>query len=406
MMKRSLSFLLITTLFCLAVSAQEIVQWRGPNRDGIYPGTGLLKTWPEKGPALAWHYDDLGEGHASAAVTADKIFTAGMTKGKGYIFAFDLKGKLLWKVSYGEEWTESWPGSRSTPLICDGKLYFMSGLGRLVCLSTMNGDLVWSVDLLKEFHGRNIKWGMTENLLVDGNRLFCIPGGKDTNIVALDRNTGKLIWVSKGNGELSAYNSPLLISLPARKILVAQTENSILGIDAGNGALLWRHEQTNTYSVHANTPYYRDGYIYCVSGYGRGGVKLKLSDDGSKIGETWRNTSIGNRMGGFIVLGDRIYGLDDANKAWFCVDWNTGKDIYSEKMMGKGNIIYADGMLYCYSELGEVALVQPLPGGFKKISSFEVPYGLLQHWAHLVIRDGMLYVRHGNSLMVYDIRQK
>jgi outer membrane protein assembly factor BamB len=405
-MQKLLLVLTISLLCVQSILAQEIAQWRGANRDGIYNEAGLLTEWPDSGPTLLWHFDELGEGHASAAVTKDRIYTAGISNGIGYIFSFTLNGTLLWKLPYGEEWTESWPGVRSTPLIDDGKIYFLSGFGKLICMNADTGETVWILDVMKDLHGQNIKWGITENLLTDGTKLFCTVGGVDTNIVALDKNTGKLIWVSKGNGEKSAYCSPMLIKLPARTVFVTQTENSILGVDADTGNLLWRHDQPNKYSVHANTPLYHDGYLYCVSGYGQGGVMLEIVPDGSAKQEIWRNTSLDNRMGGFVLVNGNIYGSDDSNKAWWCLDWKTGKEIHSEKITNKGTIIFSDGMLYCYGDGGEIVLVQPLPEGFKKISSFKVPYGSAQHWAHLVIADGRLYVRHGNSLMVYDIKKK
>jgi len=405
-MKRLLTLLVLGYLLNVNTYAQDNAQWRGPNRDGIYNETGLLKTWPENGPALLWHFDSLGEGHSSATVTKDRIYTSGMINGIGYVFSFSPDGKLIWKLPYGEEWTENWPGVRSTPLIYDGKIYFLSGLGKLVCMKADKGDKIWTIDVMKDLHGRNIRWGITENLLIDGNMLFCTVGGADTNVVALDRNTGKLIWISKGNGEASAYCSPIIINFPTRKLLVTQTENSILGIDAGSGKLLWRHNQPNKYSVHANAPLYNNGYLYCVSGYGQGGVMLKLAADGSAKQEIWRNASLDTKMGGVVLIDGRIYGSDDSNKAWWCLDWKTGKEIYSEKLTNKGNIIFADGMLYCYGDTGEIVLVQPTPDQFKKISFFKVPYGSSQHWAHLVIANDRLYVRHGNSLMVYDIKKK
>ena len=133
---------------------------------------------------------------------------------------------------------------------------------------------------------------------------------------------------------------------------------------------------------------------------------LKLSDDGSSVTELWRNTSMDSKMGGFVVVNGLIYGSDDSGKAWYCLDWKTGKIVYSDPMTGKGNIVYADGMLYIYSEKGEVVLAIPTSAGFAKVSSFSVPYGTDQHWAHLVINKGRMYVRHGSSLMVYDIRNQ
>ena len=405
-MRRTLALLCLLCMLGMSTNAQEIAQWRGPERDGIYPETGLLKTWPDPGPALLWHFDGLGAGHSSAAVTSDRVYTAGIIEGIGYLFCFDLNGKLVWKVPYGEEWTESWPGVRSTPLVENGKIYQLSGFGKLVCRNSDNGDFIWSVDVLKDYQGPNIKWGITENLLIDGNKLFCTVGGTEANVIALDPNTGKLIWKSAGKGESSAYGSPALIKLAKKHILVTHTANSILGIDTENGKLLWSIDQPNKYSVHANTPLFHESYLYSVSGYGEGGVMAKISEDGSSVEEVWRNKFIDNRMGGFVLVNGKIFGSDDSGKAWYCLDWKTGANMYSEKITARGNIIYSDGLLYLYGDNGEIVLAEPLANSFKKISSFQVPYGADQHWAHLVIGHGRLFVRHGSSLMVYDLRKK
>ena len=406
-MKDLLLFLICSFLFTNYIFSQEASQWRGKDRDGIYNEKGLLRSWPETGPTLLWHYDNLGEGHASASVVAhDRIFTSGMTAGKGQIFAFTLDGKLIWSTTYGDEWTESWPGARCTPLIDNSKVYIMSSFGKIVCLSADKGNILWSADMMKDYDGQNIVWGVTENLLIYGDKLICTAGGIKNNVIALNKNTGKLIWSSTGNGEKSAYCSPMLINLPAHKILVTMTEKSILGLDAETGKKIWSYEQVNQYAVHANTPLYSNGYLYCVSGYGCGGVMLKLSADGTSVEKAWKNTDLDSRMGGVVLLNGRIYGLGDKIKGLHCLDWKTGKELAYDKMNGRmGSIISAEGLLYTYDESGEVALVEPTLAGFKKLSGFKVPFGSAQHWAHPVIENGRLYIRHGNSLMVYDIKK-
>jgi outer membrane protein assembly factor BamB len=406
-MKHLLCIIFSSLLFTSMVFPQDAAQWRGKDRDGIYNETGLLREWPKDGPKLLWHYDKTGDGHASATVAPDdRIYTAGVIQGKGNIFAFSSDGKLLWNTPYGDEWSESYPGTRTSPLVNAGKIYLMSALGKIVCLSADKGNLLWSVDIMKDYDGRNIVWGVTENLLIAGDKLFCTVGGIRNNVVALDKNTGKLIWSNPGNGEVSAYCSPALITLPSRKILVTMTQKSILGFDAETGQKLWSHEQINQYAVHANTPLFYDGFLYCVSGYGYGGVMLKLSADGSKIDQVWKNSVLDSRIGGAVLMNGRIYGFGDQIRGLHCLDWKTGKEVAFDKFNGKGgNIIAADGMLYTYDDGGEVALVEPTATGFKKISAFKVPFGSSQHWAHLVIKNGRLYVRHGNSLMVYDIRK-
>jgi outer membrane protein assembly factor BamB len=401
-MRRIINTLLIS-LAAVTVYSQEIAQWRGPNRDGVYNEKGLLRKWPEGGPRLIWHFDKLGQGHTSAAVTANAIYTTGMINDKGIVFSFDHNGKLLWQKEYGTEWTENWFGVRSTPLIYDKELYIMSSFGKLLCMNASNGQVIWTVDLFKQYDGRNIQWGVTENLLADGNMLFVTPGGTDANVLALDRITGKLIWKSKGNGEKSGYCSPILVNLSGRKIFITMMEKSIMGLDASDGRFLWKHEQTNQWSVHPNIPIYKDGYLFCTSGYGRGGVMLKLSPDGNSVTEVWRNKSLDPRTGGVVLLDGKLYGAGDYTRKLLCLDWKTGKELYSANLFVPGTTIANDGLLYVYGESGKIGLIEPKDDSFNVLSSFKVPFGADQHWANLVIYNKRLYVRHGTSLMVYDI---
>ncbi len=401
MRKSIIFFILINTV--LTNYAQDVSQWRGPKRNGIYSETNLLGKWPGEGPKLLWHFDELGDGHTSAAVTSKGVYTTGMINGNGFVFAFDHAGKLLWKKEYGTEWTESHFGVRSTPLVINNRLYLMSSFGKLFCMDTNDGKIIWSIDTFKDFGGRNITWGVTENLLYDGNILYCSPGGPDASILAVDRNSGKVIWKSKGNGEKSAYCSPLLVQLKGMKMLVTMMENSIQGFDAATGRFLWKFEHTTEPYVHPNVPVYIDGYLFCTTGYGLGSVMLKVAPDGSSVNEVWKYSTLDPKMGGVVVLNGKIYGSGDRNRRLFCVDWKTGKEIFSIKDLAPANIISNNGLLYIYSEAGKVALVEPKSDNFNIISSFQVPFGAGPHWAHLVIFNKRLYVRHGNSLMVYDI---
>jgi outer membrane protein assembly factor BamB len=403
-MRSLLITILISTIFNI-LSAQDVAQWRGPNRDGIYTETGLLKKWPDAGPKLLWHFDELGDGHTSAAVTSKAIFITGMVGGNGFVYSFDLKGKLLWKKEYGKEWAESHNGVRSTPLVIDDKLYLESGYGKLLCMKTSDGSTVWTIDLVTEYGARNIQWGFTENILYDGNVLYCTPGGIDASVVALDRNTGKMIWKAKGADEKSAYCSPMLVKLKDKKVLVTFLEKSICGFDAGKGLLLWKFEHTIRPDVHPNTPIYKDGLLFCTTGYGKGSVMLKLAADGNSVTEVWKHERLDPKIGGVVVLDGKIYGTGDRNRFLFCLDWLTGKEIFSvgDISVAPANIITDDGLLYIYAESGKVSLVEPKTDGINIISTFAVPFGTMTHWAHLVIKDKKLYVRHGNSLMVYDI---
>lgn len=102
---RQLIFVIVAVAFFTQCnSKQEIVQWRGPNRDGIYPEKSLLTQWPDGGPKLLWKYDSLGFGYSSATVTSGKVYTIGTVDSISYVFTFDTAGKLLWKKPLGKDW--------------------------------------------------------------------------------------------------------------------------------------------------------------------------------------------------------------------------------------------------------------------------------------------------------------
>ena len=93
-------------------------------------------------------------------------------------------------------------------------------------------------------------------------------------MVALDRNTGKLIWKCGINGEKSAYCSPIMVRIQDKKIIITIMENSICAINAATGTLLWTYKFENTYSVHPNIPVYMNGMRFCTAELGPGGMML------------------------------------------------------------------------------------------------------------------------------------
>ena len=404
MFNRAVILLITSILISLIVAAQTPTRWRGPNGNGIYDETGLLEEWPESGPEIIWHFEGLGEGHSSPVIANDLIYISGMVEDTGYIFILDKDGNLKVKFPYGQEFHESYPGSRSTPVIAGDLLYIYSGLGVLTCMDANTGEVKWRKNAFKDFDGRNIRWGVTETVVVDKDKVFFTPGGKKDNVVALNRFTGEKIWSSPGKGNLSAYCTPLIVELSGRKLLVTMTADNILGLDASNGRLLWYYPQTNRWQVHANTPLFYKGDLFCFSGYGKGGVKLDLSDDGTSVKKDWFNNKLDNRIGGMVVVNGYLYGSGDQNREWRCVNWDTGEETYSSTDLGKGVTIYADGMLYCYSDRGELGLVKATPEKFDVISKTRIELGTAQHWSHPVIAGGRLYLRHGDVLITYKLK--
>jgi outer membrane protein assembly factor BamB len=395
-------------------NAQAIAEWRGTDRKGVYQETNLLTSWPETGPPLLWKLDSIGNGYCTPVISGNKLYMLTEKDSLGYLLCYDLNGKLLWKSDYGREWVKTYIGSRSSATVAKDFVYTCSGLGNLCCFDANTGKRIWFADKEKDLHGRHSYHGHSESPVILDDMIYLTAGGVDTNVVALNRFTGKVMWVCKGIGEPPAYHTPALIKLPARNLLVTFSAYTMLGIDAKTGELLWKHDQVNTPleerkpgvgETHCNSVWFENGNIYYIAGDGNGAVKLKLSDDGKSISQLWRNDQVDNFMSGFIKQGDFIYSCSFGGKDMRIINATSGATVDSLKV-GRGAMIMADNLLYYYTMSGDVRLINPNNGKPLQVSSFKISTGTKEHFAHPVIDKGIMYIRHGQVLLAYDIRKK
>lgn len=395
-----------------------VAGFRGPDGSGVYPEKGLLEAWPEGGPKELWFTEVLGEGFASATVAGGRIYTTGMSEQKGSLYAFDLAGKLLWQREYGAAHSGSgFPGTRTTPTVEGDTVYLLSSMGKAAAFDAASGELRWEVDVLETFGGSNVYFGVSESPLIVDDKVIFTPGGKDASVVALDKATGKTVWASKGLSESSAYCTPRLYENGGERQIVTFVAKHLVGIDPAKGDVLWRWGSKVEYDIHATSPVFYKNMIYVSHGYDQGGHLLELVDetcpksgendgeaeDCSPIREKWSDDNLDVHHGGVVVVDGRIYGAA-SGKTWYCLDGETGKVEASIRRLGKGSVIYADGMLYGYMEDGKVLLVNPDPSDFRAVSSFKIGRGSGHHWAHPTLADGVLYIRHGEALMAFDVK--
>lgn len=402
----------------LEVRPTDWPQWHGPNRDNRSTATGLLKTWPDSGPRLIWKVDGLGQGWSSPSIAYAHIFVTGAESKREFLACMDLKGNLQWQVFYGSAFRR-YPGARATPTIEDGCAYVTSGSGEVACIDIRKEMIKWKLDGFAVFQGKNHNFGIAECPLVFNDKVFYTPCGDHTTVVALDKYTGQTVWQSPSINDQAAYVSPVMIRHGTRDILLTVTGMHIVAVDPTTGGIDWTYPYVHNHMTrksvkpliqNAVSPLYYKGQIYVTSGYNHVGVALQLSKDGRSASLLWEDRTLDCHHGGIILHNGYIYGSSwhsNFSGNWVCLDWNTGRVGYDCHWFDKGSILYADNMLYCYEEQGgHVALVNPTPDSFEIISSFQVTMGTGEHWAHPIICDGCLYVRRGDSLMAYDIKQR
>jgi outer membrane protein assembly factor BamB len=379
--------------------------YRGPNRDGLSPDTGLLKQWPEGGPPLAWKATGLGHGYSSISIVGDRIFTMGdVDKNCTLIALSSTDGKTLWNLPIAPTTKVSHSGTRSTPA-CDGKkVYALTPAGVLACADATSGTLVWK----KELGGKMMSgWGFSESPLLDGDLLVVTPGGDSGTVEAFNKETGESVWHSGELKDNAPYSSLFAIELGGVRQYVVFTDHNVAGIAAKSGQVLWRAERVGKTAI-IPTPVYKDGFLFVVSGYGVGYNGFQITESGGKFeakeiykGKTTVHT------GAIVLVGDYVYAQTDKGDL-LCLELKTGKEMWSSPSLPKkGTVCYADGHLIIRNEKGAVSLVEASPQAYKEVGRFNSErVGGEEGWAHLVVFGGRLYIRDWDALTCYDLKAK
>jgi outer membrane protein assembly factor BamB len=399
----------------LPATAADWPQWRGPQRDGISAETGLLHTWPQGGPKVAWQNDKVGNGYSTPAVAADRVYLIGNEgKKKEFVEALSAQdGHQLWLMVIGEVGQNlgpQYPGSRGTPTVDGDLLYAIGSNGDLDCLETATGRIVWHKNLRSEFGGMPGNWAYSESPLIDGNVLVCTPGGSQATLVALNKQNGDVIWKSAVPGaDRAAYSSVMSVDVAGTKEYVQFLHKGVVGVDANTGKFLWRYDKTAQGSpANIPTPVIHDGYLYSATARGGGGL-IKLMPGSESPKQEYFSKRLPASIGGSVDADGYLYGTN--SQGMMCVEFKTGTIKWQDRSIGPSSVLFADGDLYLHGENGKVALVAAKPDGYHKQGEFLPPGGPERTgggpkaWQYPVIANGRLYIRDQNFLWCFDIHQ-
>ena len=407
------SFLLLSAEH---VFAADWPQWRRMNRDGISKETGLLKEWPKEGPKLLWQIKDLGSGYATPSVAGGRIY---LMANKGledeFVKALDVKdGSQVWSTRIGKvgnpDQRPNYPAARSTPTLDGAVLYALGSDGDLACLEIATGKARWQKSLRTDFGGKPGAWAYSESPLVEGDVVVCTPGGTEATVVALNKNTGEVVWKSAvPGGDTAGYASIVVADVGGVKQYIAFTANGLIGVDAKTGKFLWRYAKTKgAMGMSILTPVAHEGLVYSGAGRVGGGTVRLTADQGSvKAEQVYFDLKLPTAIGGAVLVGDYLYG---SGQTLVCVEFKTGQIKWSERSIAPGALCYADGRLYLHGENGGMALFEATPEAYRERGRFTPPNQpkranqMEKAWVYPVIADGRLYVRDTDCLWCYDIK--
>jgi len=294
----------------------------------------------------------MGDGYSSATVTDDAVYITGRKESSDVLTALTLDGKIKWETIYGKAWMTNHTGSRCIPTYYNGNIFLISGSGDIVCVDS-NGKIKWSKNHYDLYESKPIMFGISESPLVVDNMVIASPGGKKASIVAFNINNGNVVWEAEPLNGGPQYVNPKLIKYAGKKMIVTVMGEYIFAVDAKNGKILWKVNYVTVNAAagrvmknHAITPTYKDGYILIANGYTWVALKLKLSPDGNSVETVWENRNFDPQHGGVVLLGNNIYGANHMSKpvdTWVCVDWNTGKTLWTEKWFSRGKLYIRHG---------------------------------------------------------------
>ena len=400
---------LVTISFGLAQapgepSATEWSQWRGPNRDGISPETGLLKQWPAAGPPRVWQTAGAGIGYSSFSSSHGRLYTIGAREDVEYVIAFDRStGRKLWETPNGRRFrNEQGDGPRSTPTTEGDVLYAFGGSGELSCLEAATGRKVWSVNVVQQFGGSTPYWGYSESPLIVGDRIIINAGGRRASLVAVNKTSGAPLWQQPGDD--AGYSSPMLLRTGSLQQVVFFTAERGLAVDPRDGRQLWSYDRASNGTANIATPIVRGNRVFLSSDYGTGAALLDVRTSGNlaSASEVYFTRDMRNHHASSILVGAHLYGFSSSILTALAFD--TGTVAWRNRSVGKGSLAYADERLYLYSENGVVGLADASPTAYVERGRFTLSTGNASTWSHPIITNGMLILRDQDRVYAYDIR--
>ncbi|MGD0091460.1 MAG: PQQ-binding-like beta-propeller repeat protein, partial [Planctomycetota bacterium] len=359
-----------------------------------------LTTWPQEGLKQLWKVE-LGLGHSSVAVLAGKVYSMGWTANQDTIFCLNADtGETVWKRSYLAARADNGSGPRATPAV-DGKaVYTLSADGQALCLDAVSGQVLWKRNLQKELNLVMPMHGFSSSPVLQGELLLLNLG---TSGLALDKKTGKAVWKSDGD---SSYSSPVPCSLGGRRCVALFATTQLTVVDMASGQKIAAYEWKTRDNCNCADPIIAGDTIFVNSGYGVGCALVSVSGANAEV--LWRKKSACH-WANPVLFGDSLYALFETG--WMkadlvCMSVKDGAVRWTQKDVGSGGLMVADGKLIVLSRAGDLILAEASPTAYTELARAKTSLAA-PCWNSPVLCDGRIYARNEKGTLVcLDVRGK
>jgi outer membrane protein assembly factor BamB len=396
-------------IFALRTHAGDWPQFLGPARNGACTGSDLANSWPKEGPSVVWR-KKIGQGFSGPVVSSDKLILFHRLDDREVIECLNANdGKSLWTFDYPAAYHDDFgfdEGPRATPTIADGRVFALGAEGTLHCLEFQTGKKLWRVNTGKEFGAPKGFFGSACSPLVEGNAvLLNIGGANGAGIVALDGNTGGLVW--KATDDEASYSSPVAATLNGRRYIFFFTRRGLIALNPATGSVFFEFPwQPRIHaSVSAATPLIIGDLVFLSASYDTGAILLRVTNDHAEkvwsAGDVLSNhyaTSAYHNGFLFGLHGRTDPGLETPTLR--CVDVKTGTVRWKKDFMAATIILTGDDLLIL-SERGELIRAPASPDGFNPKARAQILSTQVR--ASPALADGRLYARSKDTLVFVNL---
>jgi outer membrane protein assembly factor BamB len=390
-------------LLSLPAAAADWPNWRGPDHNGVSPETGWISKWPADGPRQLWKAS-VGTGFSSIAVAKGRACTVGNRQDVDTVYCFDAEtGSNLWKYSYACPADPNLyeGGPSATPALDGDRVYAVSKKGGLYCLDAEKGAVVWSKNVAGEAGAALPMWECAGSALVRGNLIILDIGAAG---VALDKNTGQVVWSS--GKESGGYSTPVPASFDGTPAVVIVSWQTVFGVEIKSGRQLWSLPWKTQFNLNIADAIVSGDDVFVSSGYDRGASVVRVK--GATVKVVWENRNLRNHISSSVLVGGYLYGVDggvnDSGVATLkCLDFATGNERWDYKGLGGGALMVADHKIIMLSDKGELVVADATPEGFNPISRAQILGG--KCWTVPTLANGRIYCRNAKGdLVCLDVK--
>ena len=373
-------------------------EWRGPGGQGHGYAPNLPTAWSETN-GIAWKTNIPGRGWSSPVVDthrthSDRIWltTAIETPAKPEDAARRLKantggqpvtllekvelralcvdrdtGRILHDILLLTENEPQWVHELNSyaspsPVIEQGRLYCHFGTFGTVCVDTNTGEVLWKNTSLHIMHenGPGSSPVVWKNMLI-----FHLDGSDTQSIVALDKQTGKLVWKTKRSGKMNdnpqlkkSYGTPIFMRTGNKIELISPAADWLYAYDPATGRELWKVPYGHLGFSISPRPVTGHGMIFMSTAFMKPEVLAIRAGGTHEI--AWRYAKGAPSMSSPLLVGDELYIVSDGGFLT-CLDAKTGAENYRERLGGdySSSPIFADGKIYIASRTGLTTVFKP-----------------------------------------------